>query len=453
MQNREDDTSRLSEFLDHPKRSLWSMAVPAMLGIGLQAMYSTTDMIFIGMLEGDSIAAVAFNMPLFFLVTSLCFGLGSGITVSIAHYVGARDKAGADNVAEHAVCLALIISGILTFVGLTYGRSLLIKLGCPDTVLPDAWEYLKISCFGITFLVSFIFFDAIMAGEGNMKLPVIFAGLGTVLNIALDPLFIFTLGYGVAGAAIASILSQMIVFFLFCYLLFFRHHSYTQFKMLDFFPSFAIVKKIFRVGLPAASALLVMAFGQMVFNAVLVHHSTDAVAAYQIGTRIDSVIMLPIIGIASGLTTIVSMFYGANEFGRLRKILRYGMSYSVGITVVVSILLFRFADSIVGVYSSSLPITETAVVYVRYMCFMMPLVCIGLTSGRVLQGMGRGMPMLVITIVRVLLIAVPLALYFTKILNKPVEWIWISMLVSTCIAVCVAIIWLVSALRTIRIPA
>ena len=286
-----------------------------------------------------------------------------------------------------------------------------------------------------------------------MKLPVIFAGLGTVLNIALDPLFIFTLGYGVAGAAIASILSQMIVFFLFCYLLFFRHHSYTQFKMLDFLPSFAIIKKIFRVGLPAASALLVMAFGQMVFNAVLVHHSTDAVAAYQIGTRIDSVILLPIIGIATGLTTIVSMFYGANEFGRLRQMLRYGMSCSVGITVVISILLFHFADSIVGVYSSSLSITETAVVYVRYMCFMMPLVCIGLTSGRVLQGMGHGMPLLVITIVRVLLVAVPLALYFTKILNKPVEWVWISMLISTCIAVCVAIIWLVSALRTTRIPA
>ena len=207
------------------------------------------------------------------------------------------------------------------------------------------------------------------------------------------------------------------------------------------------------MGLPAASALLVMAFGQMVFNAVLVHHSTDAVAAYQIGTRIDSVILLPIIGIATGLTTIVSMFYGANEFGRLRQMLRYGMSCSVGITVVISILLFHFADSIVGVYSSSLSITETAVVYVRYMCFMMPLVCIGLTSGRVLQGMGHGMPLLVITIVRVLLVAVPLALYFTKILNKPVEWVWISMLISTCIAVCVAIIWLVSALRTTRIPA
>jgi len=453
MEVREKDQSRLNEFLDHPRKSLWSMAVPAMLGIGLLALYSTTDMIFIGMLEGDAIAAVAFNMPLYFLVTTLCFGLGTGITVAVARCVGAGDKRGADNVAEHAVVLTVAISTVLTLLGLAYGRALLIKLGCPESVLPDAWEYLRISCIGITFVVSFMFFEAILAGEGNMKLPVIFAGLGTVLNIALDPLFIFTFGYGVAGAAIASVVSQMVVFILFCYLLFFQQHAYLPFKMRDFSPSLEIIKDVFRVGLPSSSSFLVMAFGQIVFNKILVEHSTDAVAAYQIGSRIDSVILLPIIGIATGLRTMVGMFYGAREYDRLRQILRYGMSCSVAITLVISMLLFYFADPIVRMYSNSSAITQTAVVYVQYMCIMLPLICIGLTSSRVLQGLGRGLPILVVTTVRVLLVAVPLALYFTKILNKPVEWVWIAMVVSTCIAVCVAVFWLLSALRATRIPA
>ena len=202
--------SRLQSFLDNPAKSMWRLAIPVIAGMGIQTLYTIVDMIFIGKLGGESIAAVAFNMPIFFFVMGLSFGLGSGVTASIARFIGADDKVNADNAAEHAVAIALIISAILTIIGLIFGETILMNMGCTPAVLPQAWEYLKVSCYGITFGVFSAFFRSILAGEGDMKLPMIVAALGTVFNIILDPIFIFTLNFGVAGAAWATTISQIL---------------------------------------------------------------------------------------------------------------------------------------------------------------------------------------------------------------------------------------------------
>ena len=204
--------SRLQSFIDNPSKSLWTLAIPIIAGMGIQTLYSIVDMLFIGRLGGDAIAAVAFNFPIFFFVMGLSFGLGSGVTASIARYIGSGDKVNADNAAEHAVVIALIISLLLTSLGLIYGKEILFKMGCTLEVLPEAWEYLKISCYGLSFGVFSGFFRSILAGEGDMKFPMYLFGLGTILNIVLDPIFIFLLDFGVSGAAWATTISQIVVF-------------------------------------------------------------------------------------------------------------------------------------------------------------------------------------------------------------------------------------------------
>ncbi len=161
--------SRLQSFIDHPAKSMWTLAIPIIAGMGIQTLYTIVDMIFIGKLGGDAIAAVAFNMPIFFLVLGLSFGLGSGVTASIARFIGADDKVNADNAAEHSVAMALIISAVLTTGGLLFGPQLLRMMGCTETVLPLAWEYLKVSCYGMSFGIFSMFFRSILAGEGDMK--------------------------------------------------------------------------------------------------------------------------------------------------------------------------------------------------------------------------------------------------------------------------------------------
>ena len=201
----------LKSFLNNPAKAMWNLAIPIMIGMGIQTLYTIIDMIFIGRLGGDAIAAVAFNMPIFFFVMGLSFGLGNGVTASIARFIGAEDKINADNSADHALVFAFIISAILTISGLLYGKQILIFMGCTQDILPMAWDYLRVSCYGISFGVFSGFFRSILAGEGEMKLPMIIAGLGTILNTILDPIFIFYLDYGVSGAAWATTISQIIV--------------------------------------------------------------------------------------------------------------------------------------------------------------------------------------------------------------------------------------------------
>ena len=418
-----------------------------MAGMGIHTLYTIVDMIFIGRLGGDAIAAVAFNMPLFFLVLGLSFGVGSGVTASIARFIGAKDKVNADNTAEHAVALGLIISTILTTLGLIYGEDLLQQLGATESVLPLSWDYLKVSLIGLPFMVFSTFFRSILSGEGDMKLPMAVAGLGTILNIILDPIFIFTLGYGVGGAAMASAISQLIVFLIFVYMLFVKEHAYIRFRMRDFSPSIFIIKDIIRVGLPASMSMIIMAFGQLVFNRILVRFSTDAVAAYQVGGRMDMVIFLPIMAIASALTTLVGMFFGAKEIEKIKFIAKYGIIRSVMVTGVLSIILYIFAPLVVKSFTLDVGIQSIAVTYLRFICLIYPLIAIGMTVGRILQGLGKGLPMLVITSIRILALSAPLALYFIMVLNKSIEWVWYAMIISTIVSVVISVIWLKSAFK------
>jgi len=455
MDSHSESKSRLKIFLDNPSKALWSLAIPIMFGMGIQTLYNLVDMIFIGRLGGQSIAGIAFNMPLFFLVLGLTMGLGTGVTASIARFIGQNNKKEADNSAEHAIFMAVVISLFLSSLGLLFGERILSLFGAKGEILSIGWEYLHVMCFGMPFMIFSGFFRSILAGEGDMKLPMMVAGLGTVLNIILDPIFIFDLenygglgfGLGVAGAAMATVISQVIVFCVFIYMLFVKEHSYITFRLKDFSFSSDIIWDIVKVGLPASLSMVVMAIGQGVFNKILIHFSADTVAAYQVAGRLDMLVFLPIFSIAASLTTLVGMFFGAKEYDILRFTIKYGIISAFCITVLSSVLIYLFADLAVGFFTDDEFIISIAVTFLKLFAFVYPLISVGITTGRVLQGLGKGLPVLVITIVRVLGVSAPLAFLFIFYMGKPVEWVWYSMMISTIVAFTIAVIWLLSTIR------
>ena len=457
MDTNSESKSRLKTFLANPSKALWSLAIPIMFGMGIQTLYNLVDMIFIGRLGGHAITGIAFNMPLFFLVLGLTMGLGTGVTASIARFIGQDNKKEADNSAEHAVFIAVIISFSLSSIGLMFGKTILALFGAEGEILSLGWEYLHVMCVGMPFMIFSGFFRSILAGEGDMKFPMMVAGLGTILNIILDPIFIFELesyggfgfGLGVAGAAMATVISQIIVFCVFVYMLFVKQHSYITFRLKYFSFSMDIIWDIVKVGLPASLSMVVMAIGQGVFNKILIHFSTDTVAAYQIAGRIDMLVFLPIFSVAASLTTLVGMFFGAKEYDALRFTIRYGIMSAFFITVLASIFIYLFAELAVGFFTDDKLIISISVTFLKLFAFVYPLISIGITTGRVLQGLGKGLPVLIITIVRVLGVSAPLAVFFIFYMGKPVEWVWYSMMVSTIVAFTIALIWLVSTLRTL----
>ena len=449
MNNQSSSESRLESFLENPSKALWTLAIPIMFGMGIHTLYNLVDMIFIGRLGGDAITGVAFNMPVFFLMLGLTMGLGSGVTASVARFIGQKNKPNADNSAEHAIALAAVISIVFTTLGLVFGKDILIILGAEDKILDLAWEYLSVIVTGLPFMVFSGFFRSILAGEGDMKFPMLVAGLGTILNIILDPIFIFDLnnyggfglGMGVKGAALATVISQLIVFIIFIYMLFVKEHAYITFNLKDFSPSKTILWDIIKVGLPASLSMIIMAIGQGVFNKILIHYSSQTVAAYQVAGRLDMLIFLPIFAIAGSMTTLVGMFYGAKEIVALNRIIKYGIISSFLITLVSSTFVYFFAHTFSSWFTKDQEIIDVSVGFLRLLCLIYPLVAIAITSGRVMQGLGKGIPVLIITIVRVLGVSAPLALYFSFVLHKPVEWNWYAMMIAAGIAFLIALSW------------
>jgi putative MATE family efflux protein len=450
--------SRLETFLENPSKALWSLAIPIMFGMGIHTLYNLVDMMFIGRLGGDAIAGVAFNMPIFFLMLGLTMGLGSGVTASIARFIGEDNKQNADNAAEHALAMGGTIAIVFTAAGLFFGKQMLSILGAEGTILTLAWDYLYIIIVGLPFMVFSGFFRSILAGEGDMKFPMMVAGFGTILNIILDPIFIFELeqfggiglGMGVKGAAMATVVCQLIVFIIFIYMLFVKEHAYITFRLKDFEPSKAILWDIVKVGLPASMSMIIMAVGQGVFNKILIHYSSNTVAAYQVAGRLDMLIFLPIFAIAGGMTTLVGMFYGAKKLTELNFIVKYGISRAFFITLISSAFVFYFAELFSGWFTTDQEIIDVSVGFLRLVCLIYPLVAIAITSGRVMQGLGKGIPVLVITTIRVIGISAPLALYFSYVLNKPVEWNWYAIMISASISFVIAINWVRFELKKVN---
>ena len=446
----EQKESRLNEFLENPERSLWSIALPVIVGMAVQTFYSIVDMLFIGQLGGSSIAAVAFNMPLYFFVMGITFGIGTGITATIARAIGEQDKKKADDAAKHGLLIALFMGVSLTVLGLLTGKKVLAMLGSPSELIDESWSYLRVTCYGMIFIVFSIVFRSILAGEGDMKFPVMVAATGTILNIILDPIFIFDLdeygGFGldmgVKGAAAASVVSQMIVFFIFIFMLLFKDHAYITFDMQNFTFSKDIMKEILVVGIPSSVSMIIMSFGQGVFNYILIiGYGPNAVAAYTISGRLDMLMFLPIMGIATGLVTTVGMFAGAKRYDKVRSIINYAISRAFVIVAIASSIVYVLAPSIISLFTNDENIEEIGVSALRTLCFTYPFVGIAMPCGRIMQGLGQGIPVLVITALRVLLISAPLAYYFAIIDSRDVVWVWYSIAISVSVSAIVGPLW------------
>ena len=446
----EQKESRLNEFLENPERSLWSIALPVIVGMAVQTFYSIVDMLFIGQLGGSSIAAVAFNMPLYFFVMGITFGIGTGITATIARAIGEQDKKKADDAAKHGLLIALFMGVSLTVLGLLTGKKVLAMLGSPSELIDESWSYLRVTCYGMIFIVFSIVFRSILAGEGDMKFPVMVAATGTILNIILDPIFIFDLdeygGFGldmgVKGAAAASVVSQMIVFFIFIFMLLFKDHAYITFDMQNFTFSKDIMKEILVVGIPSSVSMIIMSFGQGVFNYILIiGYGPNAVAAYTISGRLDMLMFLPIMGIATGLVTTVGMFAGAKRYDKVRSIINYAISRAFVIVAIASSIVYVLAPSIISLFTNDKNIKEIGVSALRTLCFTYPFVGIAMPCGRIMQGLGQGIPVLVITALRVLLISAPLAYYFAIIDSRDIVWVWYSIAISVSVSAIVGPLW------------
>ena len=444
-----DSKNRLNEFIDNPEKSLWKLALPMMFGMMVHSIYMLTDTAFIGNLVGnDALSALGYVFPYMFIIMGLTFGLGSGVTAVIARYIGAQSKQDADTAAGQTILMGFVISlTIIIFTSLFKEDIFLIQNADPNVVSLAA-GYFNILSNGAVFLVFSMFIRAILSGEGDNLFPMKVLGVGTVLNIIFDPIFIYYFeqsGRGIQGAALATVLSQFISCVILVYYLVYKKRSYIDFsfRYLKFNPK--IIKEILSIGIPSSLSMILMAIGAFIFNLIL--NSDSAVAAINLGSRIEHLFFLPIISISSSLVTLIGMFYGANRFDLIRSIIKYGIKYSLMFSLVCLVFFFFISQYIIPFFTDSKDITRITVSYFSIVSFSYPFVTIGMITGRIMQGLGQGTPLLFITSIRVVLINAPLGWYLRRVLELPIESVWYCILLSSVVASTISIIWMSRIIR------
>jgi putative MATE family efflux protein len=442
--------NRTAEFIDNPRRAVWVLSLPVMAGMGIQTLYTLTDMAFVGRLGGDAVAALTFNLPLAFFAIGIAFGLGAGATAVIARHIGADDKRAADSAAEHAIVLGVILGIVIVALALGLRVPILAALGAEGRALEMAAIYFGVAAPGFLLGIVNVTCSSILSGEGDTRTPMAIQGSGTLLNIVLDPLFIFTADMGVRGAAAATVASQGLAFVAFIVYILVRKKTYVEFNFRSFVPSMQVLKGILRVGLPASASMVIMAVGGMFYNRIVSLFGTEAVAGLGVGGRMDAVYILPMIALSSSQVTLTGMFLGAGRIDLIRQTFRYTVFWGEILAIGMGVSFWLLAPQLASLFTDNAAVAEVAVQYVRTVCVGFPFITVGIISGRVFQGLGSGLPSLVTTTLRVLLVSVPAAWTLTRIGGYGLQTIWWCFVGSAILSSIVALGWIRQRLNQVE---
>lgn len=440
----EDVDQRISMITGDPKRAIRVLSVPMIISMLLIMAYNLADSIWVAGLGPDALAALGFTTPLFMVIIGLGNGLGAGATSLIARCIGAVNKKKADNAAMHSVILAMAISAGLTLLVLMFLSNILLAMGAGSTV-ELAIQYGQVVFGGLIFLIFSSVASGILRAEGDVKRPMYAMAATAILNIILDPIFIYYFGWGIAGAAWATVLSTSISCTLMIYWLLMKGDTYVTFSRRDFKADWNVVRDILMVGLPASAESFVMSFLGVILNMILViTGGAAAVAVYTAGWRVIMMVMILPIGIGTAAITVAGAAFGARKYDDLKTALTYGAKLGFGIAIIIGLFLYIFSGYIATIFAYSPQtayLAPTIAAFLQVMFLFYIPIPLGITASAIFQGMGKGITSLVLTILRELVFIALFAYLFAFLFNFGSHGVWWGLVVGSGIGCSLAYIW------------
>ena len=406
-------------------RLILGMSLPAMFSMLIQALYNIVDSMFVSnysnsILTGnDSLLSVNIAYPLQMILISVAVGSGVGVNSLIARRLGARHQEQADSAATHGFFLTFIDWFIFVLIGIFLAKPF-ISLYTNDQAIMDASvAYIRIVLIGSLGSNITCMLEKVLQSTGNMIMPMLSQLTGAVINIILDPIFIYTFDLGVAGAAIATIIAQHISAVL-CLFFLFGKKQLVKIHVKGFRFRAETVKNIYVVALPAMVMQAIGSFMVMGIN-FIISLAHDTVAAKNAATnvfgvyfKLQSFVFMPVFGLNNGMVPIVSYNYGAQNKKRLTKTIKLAIMYAVCI-MFIGIMLFQFIpDVLLKLFDASDHMLEIGIPALRVisLSFAFAGICIVISSS--LQALGHGFLSMMISITRQLIILLPSAYILAK---------------------------------------
>ena len=332
-------------------KALMALGVPIMIGMLINALYNLVDAYFVGGLGESPMGAISIVFPLGQVVVGLGLMFGNGAASYLSRLLGRGDRETANKVASTALYSSVIIGAIIIIFATIFIQPILALLGATETIMPYALTYARIYVISCIFNVFNVTMNNVVASEGAAKTTMCALLLGAVLNIGLDPVFIYGLDMGVAGAAIATAISQFVSTLV--YLIYaIRKKSAFSFSFKDFKPTKQIYTEVLKIGVPTLTFQLLTSLSIALINRAANGYGDAVIAGMGAVTRVTSMGTLVVFGFLKGFQPIAGFSYGAKKFDRLREAIKTSILWSTIFCVVVGLLMALFSTQVISQFAN-----------------------------------------------------------------------------------------------------
>lgn len=391
------------EVFEHGKvsKAVWSLALPTIIGMLVMAFYNIVDTYFIGQTNDPiQVAAVSLSMPLFMILMACGNLFGVGASSQISRNLGAKKYDEIKKVSSIAFYGAITVGVVLAGVALWQMSNLASFLGANALNQPYVEGYLNLIMIGAPFIVTSAAMSHIIRSEGNAKLAMVGMLLSTLVNISLDPIFIFVMDFGVIGAALATVVANIVSFVFYIVVIVKAKNSRLGLNVVDVKKGGGILGAILAIGTPASVTSLLTSASTIMYNLFLAPYGDGAVGAMGIVMKISLIYTMIFMGMSMGVQPLLGYCYGSEKFARFKEVLGYACKVSVVIGVVFLVILYPLSSFIVGLFIDDAEILYYGTQMLRVQVLTAPTMGILYISMATMQATGKSVVAMILSLSR-----------------------------------------------------
>ena len=429
-------------------KALVKLSIPLILTNILQTAYNLTDTFWVGRLGSVPVAAVSLAFPIVFIIISLGSGMAVAGSILVAKRQGAKDTDAVAHISTQTFFSVLTISLVLAILGYVSTPFLVNIMHVTPEVYKEAVAYLKITFIGLPPLFVYLTFQSLMRSIGKVKLPFYIVLSTVLLNLLLDPLFIF--GWddiipasGVKGAAMATVGTQILSAVI-GLLVLFKGAQGIKIRLSDYQPDFVVIKDLFKLGMPVSIEQVSRALGIFVMVLLVTHFNTMVLASYGIGSRILSFIIIPAFGLSMATSTLVGQNIGAGAYDRVKKTLQLSLKIAFSVLIFIGFLLFVFANEVATFFIPEEPATiKESAVFIKTLSVSFGFLGILIVLMGAFRGAGKTKISMILALLSVWILRFPLAYFLGYHTSLEQFGIWISYPITNTLTALAGLVLLV----------
>ena len=423
---------------------LFTMSLPIMISMLVQALYNVVDSMFVARVSENALTALSIAFPIQNLMIAVSVGLGVGLNAVVSRALGAKDTKGVNRAATNGIMLMFICGLLFMLGGATLVRPYFEMQTDIEEIVTSGIDYTSIVMMGSMGVFMQILFERLLQSTGRTMLTMFSQGIGAIINIIFDPIFIF--GYfgfpkmGVAGAAYATVLGQWIAALL-GLILNIRKNPEVSINMKGFKPHGATIRLILSIGIPSVVMQSIGSVMTFLMNQILIAFSSTAVAVFGVYFKLQSFVFMPVFGLTNGTVPIVAYNFGARKGDRMKKTIQYSVYAAIVIMICGALIFQSIPDKLLMLFDASDEMLRVGVPALRIISLSFPLAGFGIGAGAVFQALGFSVYSMIISLIRQLVVLIPCA-YLIGMLTGDVTGVWWAFVVAEVVSLTVSALYL-----------